>query len=1478
MLALPAARGLVWVDNGRKHALNSEPLMKSESLEDLVNTENGTKPVWERVKESSMHQVLHDVWDRATDDLGAVKDRAFDAMRDRASDVVKEHATSGLDTSTFASRVERSSLDNGVSNAPPQHLESAKKAISNMRIRASDGLDAAKHLLFGSEDVISDGLPPRVFNSELCGNTRELGFAKAKLLYSNLGGLGPDLASLHSIRLANVFSEGNLHVDMIVTPLSKYVGTTDGNNAVFDDFLSISVNSGAATKLRFSFVDRITGALVDVPPFLFTIGGLVHDEDGGSEMSVTTRSHTDVYTWPEGSRVLVDDSKHFATSFTSMAPKDSSSKPRRRMRARNMGPSHVDSAVTLRMPRLSFIEMTLSVKPGMGPRNFLFSGASNIACEARVACDSFTCPRFFDLKDHADSILCKGAECTMEDDVMTCCTPITPEDCHPSRTLVFNEQALKQSNLGGFGPDHSDSPSIVFENILPSSAVNLDLVITAQGSYTPGDVSLNTVFNGSYGSVNVAPGTSVDLLFSFYDHDTQLLWQPSHRFYMSFLAFDEQNDMGIDQIRIDQGIVKATDVSNGDNLQISTDNLNRTVFTAVGGGAFAVTPEVSFLLRSVAQFVVTITAPVGGESQTLRFTGYSMAGCPPARSLCSSAVCPGGHRKRADASNRRCFTEECTLEEIGTCCEPREDDVCAAAHHVTFAPDSLLENNLGGSGPQETMPEHMVFSDILPESGRVVNMRISAVGEYSMHRLPRNGLKADFIKVDVEPGMTVHLKLEFLSDVMFEPVTLPKFYLTVADIDKGSGGYLVESVGISGHSWVNVSDVTSLAHNMEWLGDTQWSVYRATEFGDDRRSPFDLSRKRYHTKFDTKKSLGVGFDEVSQLEVFLRVSPGKSDRRVQPRSFYIGGQSLLSCPLQRASCMTFVCPEKSMLRLSAESLFCAGSTCTWRDAATCCHDSNEDQCAANVSMVLSPYSLVHSNLCGLGPDKGEPMLIYSDVFPGSGRKIDLEVSGADGCIVFDPSRNGLVNTIGTISLQAASSMSLDFKLVDTETPTRDLVSDMWPYLVTFLNMDSPSEGPDSYVEIAVTNLLTYQVTERTALHITNYTTNHTFRSGRHSGLREKPWHPRALMPRHLARSVALQFNTPRFNVLASVSNASAGGVDIMFAGGSNLACPTLAFCSTAECPAGYQLRTDANSTTCLGALCNEMDTTTCCMRTECLEERFLQIRPDSVRYSNLGGEGPDSDQRPAIVYADVFPNSGQEVDLEVTTLGRYFQSEDAVNGAEGPFGIIGMAPGTRLNLQFRFVWPGTRDAADVDSFLFTIVNVTLPSDDMSQLVNVSGYIRYELSEATKLRSESNGGKAFITSDSDDDVLHMRRNPNHPLSLGPMQLGHSVSYLMPATKEFTVSAVVSPGWQGQNIVFAGASNIVCDPRALCSTYACPENTVLRKEANRIICKERRCNHLDADQCCVPEFGAVAELPSPSKPQRSIWSTDEDVIGF
>jgi len=109
------------------------------------------------------------------------------------------------------------------------------------------------------------------------------------------------------------------------------------------------------------------------------------------------------------------------------------------------------------------------------------------------------------------------------------------------------------------------------------------------------------------------------------------------------------------------------------------------------------------------------------------------------------------------------------------------------------------------------------------------------------------------------------------------------------------------------------------------------------------------------------------------------------------------------------------------------------------------------------------------------------------------------------------------------------------------------------------------------------------------------------------------------------------------------------GRTILFAGSSNMICPTRGTCSNYQCPGGYVLKDSARWTACQGEVCTIDDLYTCCDCDETYMLRFTELD-----YSNLAGVGPSINSPSGMRALNVFPKSGFTVDMTIDTLGHYW--------------------------------------------------------------------------------------------------------------------------------------------------------------------------------------------------------------------------------
>jgi hypothetical protein len=92
------------------------------------------------------------------------------------------------------------------------------------------------------------------------------------------------------------------------------------------------------------------------------------------------------------------------------------------------------------------------------------------------------------------------------------------------------------NNLGGQGPDLGKAEEIRYAGIGSYGTEPFDLVVTTHSEYTPKRSAFNGQ-NGMFGQINLAVGSSVDLMFSLQNRANQPLQLNS--FYFSFFDIDE---------------------------------------------------------------------------------------------------------------------------------------------------------------------------------------------------------------------------------------------------------------------------------------------------------------------------------------------------------------------------------------------------------------------------------------------------------------------------------------------------------------------------------------------------------------------------------------------------------------------------------------------------------------------------------------------------------------------------------------------------------------------------------------------------------------------------------------------------------------------------------------------------------------------------------------------------------------------------
>lgn len=270
-------------------------------------------------------------------------------------------------------------------------------------------------------------------------------------------------------------------------------------------------------------------------------------------------------------------------------------------------------------------------------------------------------------------------------------------------------------------------------------------------------------------------------------------------------------------------------------------------------------------------------------------------------------------------------------------------------------------------------------------------------------------------------------------------------------------------------------------------------------------------------------------------------------------------------------------------------------------------------------------------------------------------------------------------------------------------------------------------------------------------------------------------------------------------------------------------------------------------------------------------ERSLKL--NNVLRNNLGGAGPDGGEE-GILFGSVMPGKDLLISSKSAYTPNMLNPSGGVlrNGAHGGFGVINMASGSSVNLEFTLKDSAT-GSESADSYVVTFFDGDHGmSHESREVLTINGMSNYIVDDDTELditetavddASLSNGvGVATFTSSlrgTKED------NPVSPMSLSGLQEKRSVEAYFENKSKFAVSfaatGYVNP--QGRNMMFAGASTLTCAREAKCSSFECPLGWKLKQDAEFTVCVGKPCAVADTDACC---FEAVAAIVPPAREPR------------
>jgi hypothetical protein len=221
-------------------------------------------------------------------------------------------------------------------------------------------------------------------------------------------------------------------------------------------------------------------------------------------------------------------------------------------------------------------------------------------------------------------------------------------------------------------------------------------------------------------------------------------------------------------------------------------------------------------------------------------------------------------REQHESFYEDCLVDECLRaddseeEDIEGIVEAEEmvdegDDRCTIEPLILKTPSY---SNLGELGPDAGNPEGILYPEAGVINGQVVNVRLTAVGDYTSSKPGRNSVKNGLGVVNMRCGTSSGFKIK-LESTEGDPISVDALALTVYDLDEGKkakGRTTVTACGSTMHPGAELAQalvndcpsVTSTTHGtsqnnpLEASGVTDDQKARSVSFAYGAGSSFDF--------------------------------------------------------------------------------------------------------------------------------------------------------------------------------------------------------------------------------------------------------------------------------------------------------------------------------------------------------------------------------------------------------------------------------------------------------------------------------------------------------------------------------------------------------------------------------------------------------------------------------------------------------------
>lgn len=410
--------------------------------------------------------------------------------------------------------------------------------------------------------------------------------------------------------------------------------------------------------------------------------------------------------------------------------------------------------------------------------------------------------------------------------------------------------SVKYANLGGLGPDLGAPRGIRYGDVTRVAVQNqpriVDLIITTTNKYVP-CMAYRSGMHGSFGTVNLANGEDVNLVFTFIDALTdEPIEMPG--FHFSFFDLDRGMEDEAQETLITSGFSK---VHLMDPTAVKMKALpdGRTAFKASKQGGFKTNPtDPTSLTKSQAEQSIQLEFPPGASSVEVEFQVTN------------------GRKGRNFMFAGMSSLAFCNVE----------------ASIVDMTLSKLVHSNLGKKGPDFDQPEGLRFNHVLENKGKSVDLIVHALNEYNPQNNSQNRVNGAFVQINIARDNSVDLKFRFLDSETNEDVVIDFMYFSLFDIDEGRFDHLEESMLIGGFTSSYLTDKTEIKETTLRDGRNKYHSSTHGIIEDNPKDPETISEQQEN------RAITFLYTKVTSFEATFASSKHGPD---SGRNFLMGGKS-----------------------------------------------------------------------------------------------------------------------------------------------------------------------------------------------------------------------------------------------------------------------------------------------------------------------------------------------------------------------------------------------------------------------------------------------------------------------------------------------------------------------------------------------------------------------------------------------------------